>query len=190
MRRLEDAVAPILSPLIRDPNLKTSVPVADLATIATWATKSAMVLERASPEARHIYTRDEHQRLMDTLLPSASVAVWLARYDGPQRLHSTLKNPRDVRTDARVQTATVAIDSLIVQVTTGQWPTDRPFVVHSGDQKRWEGYLLQVWPLPTKDLQWPPAQTVTAADLKDFTDRFATGIFLRTPKPDTQPQNA
>jgi hypothetical protein len=153
--------------------------------IAVWAAKSAMVLERASHKAKRIYTREQRRYLMDNLRPHDGVAVWLAGYGGPQRLHSTLKNLK-APTGERFQTATVAIDNLAVQVTAGPWPTDKPFRVVSGDQDRWEPYLLQVWPLPKKGVEWPPSRIVTEDTLKNFTDRFQTGIFLVKPEEDQE----
>lgn len=183
MGKLEATFKPIVEPLITQPSLRYDIPLPDLTLIATWAAKSAMVLERASHKAKRIYTRDQRRYLMDHLRPPAGVAVWLARYGGPQRVHSTLKNLK-APTGERVQTATVAIDNLAVQVTAGPWPTDRPFRVISGDQRRWEPYLSQVWPLPEQSVAWPPTQTVTGATLEDFTDRFQTGIYLVKPGED------
>lgn len=181
MSKLESTFGPIVAPLITEHELREDIPIPDLTLIATWAAKSAMVLEQASHKAKRIYTREQRRYLMENHRPPDGVAVWLARYSGPQRLHSTLKNLK-AATGERVQTATVTIDNLAVQVTAGPWPTDKPFRVVSGDQKRWEPYLLQVWPLPMNPVHWPPSQIVTDDTLKDFTDRFQTGIFLVKPK--------
>jgi len=185
MSKLEATFQPIVEPLITQRELRKDIPIPDLMLIATWAAKSAMVLERASHKAKRIYTREQRRYLMDHLRPPHGVAVWLARYSGPQRVHSTLKNLK-APTGEQVQTVTVAVDNLAVQVTAGPWPTDKPFRVISGDQNRWEQYVLQVWPLPKKSVDWPPSRMVTDDTLKDFTDRFQTGIYLVKPEEDQE----
>jgi hypothetical protein len=64
----------------------------------------------------------------------------------PQRMPSTLKNLTARSADARVQTATVTVDNLAVQVTSGQWPrTAEGFVVRSGDDERSREHAVQIW---------------------------------------------
>jgi hypothetical protein len=105
----------------------------------------------------------------------------LARYNGTRRLHSTLKNLR-AATAERIQTITVAIDNMILQVTAGPWPTDRPHRVISGEQRRWDAYVIDIWPIQQPDVAWPPLQRVTDEDLYAFADRFERGIKLVSPE--------
>lgn len=180
MSALESDIKGFLAPMISDPSLRTVLSSDQQTLLATWAAKSAMVLEHASPRAKKIYTFDQRNYLKENCRPPSGIAVCVARYNGTRRLHSTLKNLR-AETAERVQTATVAVDNVIVHVTTGPWPTDRPHRVISGEQRRWDPYVVDIWPIQQQEVAWPPAQRVTDQDLYAFADRFERGVKLVAP---------
>lgn len=180
MSALESDIKGFLAEMISDASFHTVLSSDQQTLLATWATKSAMVLEHASPRAKKIYTFEQRNYLKENRRPPSGIAVCVASYNGTRRLHSTLKNLR-AETAERVQTATVAVDNVIVQVTTGPWPTDRPHRVISGEQSRWDSYVVDIWPIQQREVAWPPAQRVTDEDLYAFADRFQRGVKLVAP---------
>jgi hypothetical protein len=181
MSALESAVKGLLAPMISDRSLRTVLSSDHQTLLATWASKSAMVLEHASPRAKKIYTFDQRHYLKENRRPPRGIAVCLASYNGTRRLHSTLKN-LSAATGDRVQTTTVAIDRIILQVTAGPWPTDRPHRVISGEQRRWEASVVDIWPIQRREVAWPPLQRITDEDLYAFADRFEKGVQLVSPE--------
>jgi hypothetical protein len=181
MSALESAIKGSLAPMISGRGLRSVLSSDQQTLLATWGAKSAMVLEHAVPRTKKIYTFDQRNYLKENRRPPGGIAVCLSSYNGTRRLHSTLKNLR-AATSERVQTATVAIDNIILQVTAGPWPTDRPHRVISGEQRRWEPYVIDIWPIQQQEVAWPPLQQVTDEDLYAFADRFEKGVKLVSPE--------
>lgn len=181
MSALEAKTKRVLGPMISDRSLRMPLLSDQQTLLATWSAKSAMVLEQASPKAKKIYTFEQRSYVRENHRPPAGISVCLASYNGTRRLHSTLKNLK-AATGERIQTATVAIDNAILQITAGPWLIDRPHRVISREQKRWDPYVIDIWPIQQTEVGWPPTEQVTDDDLYAFADRFEKGIGLVTPR--------
>lgn len=81
MRRLEDAVRPILRPLIL--GKQSELDDAAIRTVATWATKTALIYEFVQPDdAQPAASATDRKQLRDHQRPLPGSGVWLAGYAG------------------------------------------------------------------------------------------------------------
>lgn len=156
MHRLEDACIPLLRPAIRLEGHVTLDP-ASQRTVATWITKTAMMIEFVHGGKR---IPDEHYRyVFDHRKPPPGAFVWLAAYT--MQPYHAWSEPRELilqgSTSGTVRhgyVATFSIGHLVCQLSH----------FGSGDNvelERLPGFqepVIQVWPI-TGDQSWPPLDT-------------------------------
>jgi hypothetical protein len=165
MSDLEQAAEPILAPML-DVARPSVLDTAGQITAATWATKTAMLFEYARPIPGTEHFSDvDRKALMDDLVPPSGVVVWLGRFVGQNNfcdyLAHSLGSP-NTRAQAGL-VSTFLIGYLVVQV----------FAYHLrelGVRNRyrmkvrpgpWPQSLIQVWPVASPGLTWPPALAST-----------------------------
>jgi hypothetical protein len=169
MSDLEGAARPLLAPMIRGE--PTSVGVSVQQVVATWATKTAMMLcyTTTPPRARPAKQR---RWLYEKRTPPPGAVVWLAHYRGTgwglrSQTHeldlTVVSRPEDTRA-GEVSTFTIGalalqvfqvddIDTQVVQVAID--PAAQPFV-------------LRIWPRSDGPRTWPPPSPLGDADLVPF----------------------
>lgn len=78
MSRLETAVQPILRPLVLGKHARLTED--EITTLATWATKTALVYEPVHPAAEGTTASTDDRRWFAHQAPLPHSGVWLARY--------------------------------------------------------------------------------------------------------------
>lgn len=80
MSRLEDCARAVLSPLIRGETAELRN--AELVLVATWATKTAIVIESRNPSEQYVSTPEMRAIVMDEQRPPASIQVDAFTFEG------------------------------------------------------------------------------------------------------------
>ncbi len=170
MSDLETRAEPILTPMINA--VPTTLDRASQQLVATWAVKTAMVLEHTlshdvywSGDERAEFARPPHA------IPGETV-VWISAYQGSQlalfrgglgSVGSILS--REPLADST--RATIVIGSLVLQVESNRYlkTTGRVAVVwppaHS-TKAEW------IWPIQHEQVPWPTAEALTDSQLAEF----------------------
>jgi hypothetical protein len=173
MSDLEQRAEPILSPMIN--GVSTGLDRTTQQIVATWAVKTAMVLEHTlsaphaiywSPNQRAALARPPHEIPTETIVRISSYrGSQLAWYTGGLGYVAKLTSPEPMAPSTQ---ATIVVGSLVLQVssdryeeTTGQasitWPPP-----HSA-KSEW------IWPIQHAVVQYPPAaEPLTDAELLEF----------------------
>jgi hypothetical protein len=142
--------------------------------IATWAVKTAMVLEHTLSAAREVYwsaeERDSFARLPHAI--PAETVVWIASYQGSRLaiyrggLGSVTKLS-STEPMADLTRATIVIGSLVLQVESNRYEatTERAAIIwpppHS-QKAEW------IWPIQHEQVRWPIAEALTDEELRSF----------------------
>lgn len=166
MSALESRARPLLTPMMRGE--RRQLTSADQKSIATWATKTAMLIEitDTDPTVRDV---DRHA-LRKTQAPPAHTLIWLARYGYPRdaetmriarvagsHLEIRLRGEHD---QVRAYVGTYRLGNLVFQVVLS--PAHLPFVEGRSDGP----FSCIIWP-PSELQEWPPAMSLNGED--DFT---------------------
>jgi hypothetical protein len=159
MSRLERETKPIIISLLED-----SLEAVDSniqAVLATWAVKTAMVLEAFDPTRPWFYTDAERERmrLKGDIPPRTEVCVAKC-IDQPDVFSAA----NDLRSDdsgfgVRARLTTMAFGALAVQVLTLRTPSDIPEttrVTYDISDGPWGDVLVPVWPINNIPHKWPP----------------------------------
>jgi len=179
MSDLERAAKPILAPML-DVAQPSVLDIASQTIVATWATKTATLFEYARPiPGTEHFSGVDRKALMDDLVPPSGVVVWRGRFVGQNNscdyLAHSLGSPK-TRAQAGL-VSTFLIGYLVVQV----------FAYHLGelgvrDRYRmkvrpgpWSRSLIEVWPIASPGLTWPPALAFNAKGVTYLSQRFGTG---------------
>lgn len=182
MSDLESTVEPIITPMIK-PGTARALDVAHQTVLAAWMMKTAMVAEPLSPMRPHYYTPAERQFLMDRLTPPAGVRIWIGRYRGRFRCHSSadhLRSPKPGGLLLPGYCSTFAVGHLAFQVFSYRRSRGQPeyFRVRRGF---WSRTLLQLYP-PTRGviMLWPPRETLIHHEFLTLAHRFVVAPRPRT----------
>jgi hypothetical protein len=183
MSDLEQAVRPILSPLMFD----ISVPLDLLQqyTLVKWAVKTAMVHDGASRQRAPHYEREMCASLRSRSVIPPRTTVWIARVPSPRAIAGGLVDiahmvDNDVRVGARSCIMTVALGYLAIQVlTVVPIPEYRHApITFNPKVGPWDRTLTRLWPAAEGSITWPPQVTFTlSGDLSVYRlfDRWRLG---------------
>lgn len=174
MEALETLMRPIVTPMIlgRGPVVLN---VFSQVVIATWAVKTAMVMEYLQKANKRYFTQAERTSIMADAVPSRAMGahVWIGRYasknDGVLGSAACLRGPHHA---IQAHLSTFALGQFAVQVlversTAGQ--RGRLLVARPGP---WDTLLIEIWP-PTADTAvWPPARVVLRRGFEPLFSRF------------------
>ncbi|MGO8906860.1 MAG: hypothetical protein ACLQMH_14755 [Solirubrobacteraceae bacterium] len=161
MSDLETRSAPVLKPMLRGE--RRGLSVSQQATLATWATKTAMVVEQEYPPSERVWPTPLYKELMDRKLPPPEVGVQLARYEGTgdflQVGHVDLYK-RTIPEGARPRPpdghrTAIRIDHLIVEVHRTEKPIDIRIGASNAPGITLRDLILPIWP-SAKAAAWPP----------------------------------
>lgn len=181
MRKLEDAVIPILKPMVQ--GQVCMLDQAAQALLATWCFKTVMVIEHIDPPTQiprehlsYLY-QDQERR------PPLFSYAWISSYWGGSVGLSFNFSPSisEVRSNglslpvgekakelgfssgSYLYLATLAIDKWVTQILWTESPEFGEFIAAQPDSKR----FLQIWPTTTRAISWPTGG-VALTDLDDL----------------------
>jgi hypothetical protein len=184
MHELEMSAELILAPLIEGrPTNRKGNPWAlrewRQSIAATWATKTALVLQEMSTE--QAIAREFGQPFRRQLRPHNFAQVWIAHYAGEQAhsfyqgsLHMVDKSRPGEPVVMTAYTATIAVGHVAFRLF-GHWVKDGPICVPTGDVAR---SLAQIHPL-TPVAQWPPPLSIDDDGLHAITLAIQHELELR-----------
>ncbi len=162
MKRWEDAVAPLIEPMIKGQPAQLTVD--QQLTIATWAAMKAVVFEYAWSEET-ILTAADRDVIRTQDRPPASVQVRLAaiELDGsPLRARGV--GYVDNRTSEKIISLTLTIGCLVVQVFGG--PGAGTHGLHTNSMPRTD--RIRIFPPATGTVHWPPPVALNDQTLPAF----------------------
>lgn len=170
MARLEGRAAPLLTPMILGHPTTLSQP--DQITVATWAVKTAMVLETAMDTEEDYFTQEQRDIVMRHDRPPALVRVRAAAIeDLIPPLHyacTRLEIQRDGAYFANMHLYTLQTSVLVLQVLRPHPPpprnTDFLVPVVSDD------FEVPVFP-PIAEFFWPPKRSLDNAGMERYRTR-------------------
>lgn len=137
-------------------------------TLATWATKTAMVAENMAHESIRFFLPQHMEHLKSTLSPPPGVGVQIARAAlSPYRLLCTVRGAQSVNADGfsgRIHTVRLVIGQLVLHVI-GVWidsQGDANALLASADNY---AQLRSLWPWSPQRvrLRWPPPKLLLDA---------------------------
>lgn len=153
MSRLETAARPILRPMLK--GIGRPISQKDQGTLATWAVKTAMMLEFLDTEHMPVIPKEHYHFLKAEQLPPADTAVFLGayrggRYDGYYWLQ-TLRLPDKPESPIRPNAyfATLCVGHVVLQVVGITIPG---FTL----ENRMPNVFTRIWPADVPSVLWPP----------------------------------
>lgn len=178
MSRLEDAVKPVLEPMLHG-RLPTTLSVADQQLLAFWATKTAFAFQTQEGRETTWARPEDFRALYAEQGPLAESQVWLgAREVG----HAAFYRGHSVRLG---DSDRAAVDGFGVVLTVGFavfWVLV-PYLPGVGLRLTGEAAMATkpIWPGLGRPVVWPPAHTIVPLDLTGLPARFAASSrLLRT----------
>lgn len=176
MSRLENRAQPFLQPLLAGQS--GVLDQAGQTVIATWAVKTAMVLEGMDPAEKRAYSQFQRERLRLRAAIPWRTSVWLAASAEPDWFMST-KNRHLGETPDGISgvSITMAFAHAVLQVLTIRAPeTIGPETLVTTDVRRgpWNELTVQIWP-PREGVSWPPPLGLNGElGLDALAERFST----------------
>jgi hypothetical protein len=178
MARLEDGVRPILERMLA--GCSSELHAGGQRTLATWALKTAMMFDQASPAAARVIPSPYYRALMETGEPPCGVKAWIASYDQTQETVSYV-NAAEVTalgevdpTERNVFTRSFTIGPAAFQVF-GSTSSALIDLIAA-----WEGRdVHQLWPTG-ESFVWTPRPALDDAGFMRFADSILRDIVSRT----------
>jgi hypothetical protein len=176
MSRLEGQAQPFLQSLLMGNPCVLDRPAQT--AVATWAVKTAMVLEGLDPGDKHVYSQLQRERFRLRAEMPSRTSVWLAASATPDWFMSA-KNRHLGAVPAGFAgiSTTMGFAHLVLQVLTIRVPEDvGPTTKVTTDVRKgqWSDATVQVWPT-REDLRWPPRLGLNGeSGLSLLAERFAT----------------
>ena len=174
-------VAPMIGPQARAQRLDTLAQI----TIASWATKMAMVFDCGRTDRELFYSQHERETFREHLLPPSFTRVWIAGYVGPTvggycrgytvpGVAKHVDRPDGPPMQIDVEVTTLAAGAFAFQIVTARnpSPTDNT-VLHVAPQPihPWPDVCHQIWPVVNDEIRWPPP--ITLDDVNITHEAFA-----------------
>lgn len=171
MSQLEQRAKPLLTPAIQGDQTRWAP--AERETIAVWATKTALMADRADPN--HYVPDDHFHHLYDTGEPHPSTRVWVTSLvypPGRSFLEAAILHRKGLLIESASLTThgyriTLAIGYLAVQVfgaaNAPELTVERTLEING---VRIQDFLRQLWPHGDETLTWPPAAAFDASALE------------------------
>jgi hypothetical protein len=176
-----DEVKPMASPMIvGDSRIELSS--ANQRTLAAWAYKMALLIDVKCPKhetQQPFFTAADRLQFRRTTMAHPFVRVFLARYDfGQHPAHAT--NPCHTFTERfgqqrsfSLSISTLTAGSLALQVMAVR-PVNSDMLVPASEMAfEFTGTaadaIIPIWPVTETSVNWPPALTMSVAELEDWT---------------------
>lgn len=183
MSALEFSTRPTMGGLIND--IAMGLDAEQQRLLALWSVKTAMVIEGVKQAKNGFYTPDNRSAFRQTLIPPVQTAVWVGRCTQSNNLHGEARklqvsNPTATNPLEDGCATTFVIGRLVMQVLSIK---RKPDAMHGSLRLRmrsgpWDTKLMQVWPVETQSVGWPPPESFTDLndELRDLRRRFAVGV--------------
>jgi hypothetical protein len=172
MSELENGARSIVGGLINDLSLWLDGELQRRLT--QWAIKTTMVIEGAQQDKNNFYSIELRHNFRSTLSPPPDTALWLGRCAQSKVIHGEAKELPARRLDGCA--TTFVMGRLVLQVlSVKRKPEAGPgnLKIHLREGP-WGTKLLQVWPIQTERVNWPPPESFSDPDgLLDLRGRFA-----------------
>lgn len=173
MKRLEIENTALIGEMMRDARM--SLTANQQTSVATWALKTAMVLDDVETTSRggHFYTREEAEALRVNGTIPVPTNIWIGRYsDSDLSADGTLVS-LDVPNRPKAATANIStflVGHLAIQVATIHNDPQHGELVGSVDLVAgdWDKLLVQVWPHGADSVNWPPPVSFTVKGEHSF----------------------
>jgi hypothetical protein len=166
MSAVEVENIPAIGCLMQD--IATPLDAAQQTSLALWAVQKAMVLDAVNAKDRgNFFTRAECEALKDSRTIPDQTYVWIGAYQrSGYSADGTIVslNFPNAPNAAKASVTTFVIGHLAMQVVSVH-PNDQHKNVRVGEvqlrEGEWDTLLVQVWPVGTRPLSWPPPLTFT-----------------------------
>ena len=174
MNALETKMQAIIPPMIL--GRRQSLDIESQAAIATWAIKTAMVIEFLRPRDPSYFTPAERHALMDEVVPAGGLGahVWLGCYSGTNDgLRSSATRLMRTPGVAEGYELMFALRAFTLQVFVERRSAGRGTYIRAG---QWAQSLVEIWPTGGP-VDWPPPVSIDEDSAAALFDRFlAPGI--------------
>jgi hypothetical protein len=168
MSSLEATCIPLIGCLMQD--ISAPLDSSQQALLSTWALKTAMVLDSTNTRERTpFYEKSESEKLRVSSAIPDRTKVWIGR-SSLSGLHADGTDVGIVAPDgtkiANGNAATLIVGHLAVQVFVAHaLPAhkDKPIDAITPRQGPWDDLLVQIWPVSSRSLTWPPRLTFTSS---------------------------
>ena len=172
MSRLEGRAAPLLTPMIQ--GRPTALSQADQLVVATWATKTAIVVEPTLNKPDH-FPPDQRQIVMNEDRPPGFLRIFAAAIEDlipPIHAGALLAQVEGGPVTFRVHFYTLQINTLVLQVIR---PDPQPPVYSAlGEVSVAREREIPLFP-PVEGFFWPPKESLTNETLDQYRARIVTG---------------
>ena len=178
MSDLEASARPTVGPLAHDLALWLSRE--QQALVARWSLKTAMVLEGVNAEGQWFYSGAERAGLMtpSAQLPEATY-IWAGRYahSGTSYFQSRRMSGDTSGLLSEGYAVTFGFGHLVLQTLTVRRRRQSKRASLEIKAGPWNDCLIQVWPVTTGSIRWPPPLSFSASsiDLDELSGRFRRG---------------
>jgi hypothetical protein len=176
MSNLESRAKPVIESILDD--RLTSLDAAAQALLATWAVKTAMVLEAFDPAQPWFYSAEERGQMRLSRSIPRRTSVWMAKCVNQPNIYSAATHHRTEPgpNGAHAFAVTLAFGPLALQVMTIRTTTPLPehlTVTYDVSEGPWDQLLLQLWPTREGPATWPLAYGLDGdLGLQALTERF------------------
>lgn len=183
MSRLEETAKPLVEELLHGHH--QTLREIDQRLLATWITKTAMTAEFIRPTEVAI-PKNDRQWLQQHLEPPAHWSIWADAYLGTKWQAGVIFHqgvglyppPHPVRIGVKnTQYTVIGIGRFIAQVASSQIPG----LTFSRQEKVWKTGC-QLWPLPQRDITWPPSQFLNEVGADAVVTNFGRTLGVPAPK--------
>jgi len=176
MSQLERRAQTFLQPLLTGESC--AVDMEAQATIATWALKTAMVLEAMGPMEKRAYSQLDRERLRLRAAIPWRTSIWLAVSTDPAWFMSSKTRLGGEVEGHSGASITMAFAHAALQVLTIKVPEQvGPNTKVTTDVRRgpWEQLTVRLWPTQETPINWPPPMGLNGeSGLDALADRFST----------------
>ena len=173
MKKLEIENTGLIGEMMRDAQM--SLTANQRASVATWALKTAMVLDDVETTSRggHFYTREEAEALRVHEAIPVPTNIWIGRYSDSDLSADGTVVSLDVPNRPKAATANIStfrVGHLAIQVATIHNDPQHGELVGSVDLAAgdWDKLLVQVWPHGAESVNWPPPVSFTVRGEHSF----------------------
>jgi len=175
MSALESSNIPLIGPMIVD--ISRTLDVVEQTIIATWVTKTAMVLDSIRKPKR-FYERPECENLRITSAIPKETKIWIGGYIG-NGLHAGDSNYRIQIKGLDVGmgiSTTFLLGHFVAQISTVRiLPEYNNRTVEVFPHSAWNKSIFRIWPTKTNSFMWPPQIPFSTNSLAYFHYRWALG---------------
>jgi hypothetical protein len=182
MSQLEDQHAKVAMQHLLLGNNVAMINFKDMAAIAAYAFKTTVLANHKSLTRTPFFSPAERFRFRRTLQIPNGVQVWIAcrksiRYRGVWTSSFGKFNKKDTLSFS-YYVCTWNFGNVVLQLLAGKWDSKerRKTIPFPGvpQSEYWKHGVVQIWPLPISDVEFPPPKVIGDDTFEAFSDRWET----------------